>query len=133
MADVKWIKLAVDMFDNRKIRQIETLPDGDGIIVIWVKLLCLAGITNDGGLVYFTRDIPYTEQMLSNYFQRPIALVQMALRVFQQFGMIDLVDDIIMVSGWESTRALTGWRGSRPRTESVKRRSRSKRGKMRYR
>ena len=119
MADVKWIKLAVDMFDNRKIRQIETLPDGDGIIVIWVKLLCLAGITNDGGLVYFTRDIPYTEQMLANYFQRPIALVQMALRVFQQFGMIDLVDDII--------------RGSRPRTESVKEGSRSKRGKMRYR
>lgn len=106
MADVKWIKLAVDMFDNRKIRQIETLPDGDGIIVIWVKLLCLAGITNDGGLVYFTRDIPYTEQMLSNYFQRPIALVQMALRVFQQFGMIDLVDDIIMVSGWEKYQSL---------------------------
>ncbi len=106
MADVKWIKLAVDMFDNRKIRQIETLPDGDGIIVIWVKLLCLAGITNDGGLVYFTRDIPYTEQMLANYFQRPIALVQMALRVFQQFGMIDLVDDIIMVSGWEKYQNL---------------------------
>lgn len=92
MADVKWIKLAVDMFDNRKIRQIETLPDGDGIIVIWVKLLCLAGITNDGGLVYFTRDIPYTEQMLANYFQ--------------QFGMIDLVDDIIMVSGWEKYQSL---------------------------
>lgn len=106
MADVKWIKLAVDMFDNRKIRQIETLPDGDGIIVLWVKLLCLAGITNDGGLVYFTRDIPYTEQMLANYFQRPIALVQMALRVFQQFGMIDLVDDIIMVSGWEKYQSL---------------------------
>lgn len=106
MADVKWIKLAVDMFDNRKIRQIETLPDGDGIIVIWVKLLCLAGITNDGGLVYFTRDIPYTEQMLANYFQRPIALVQLALRVFQQFGMIDLVDDIIMVSGWEKYQSL---------------------------
>ncbi len=106
MADVKWIKLAVDMFDNRKIRQIETLPDGDGIIVIWVKLLCLAGVTNDGGLVYFTRDIPYTEQMLANYFQRPIALVQMALRVFQQFGMIDLVDDIIMVSGWEKYQSL---------------------------
>lgn len=106
MADVKWIKLAVDMFDNRKIRQIETLPDGDGIIVIWVKLLCLAGVTNDGGLVYFTRDIPYTEQMLANYFQRPIALVQMALRVFQQFGMIELIDDVIMVSGWEKYQSL---------------------------
>ena len=106
MADVKWIKLAVDMFDNRKIRQIETLPDGDGIIVIWVKLLCLAGVTNDGGLVYFTRDIPYTEQMLANYFQRSIALVQLALRVFQQFGMIELIDDVIMVSGWEKYQSL---------------------------
>ena len=106
MADVKWIKLATDMFDNRKIRQIETLPDGDGIIVIWVKLLCLAGVTNDGGLVYFTRDIPYTEQMLANYFQRPIALVQLALRVFQQFGMIELIDDVIMVSGWEKYQSL---------------------------
>lgn len=106
MADVKWIKLATDMFDNRKIRQIETLPDGDGIIVIWVKLLCLAGVTNDGGLIYFTRDIPYTEQMLANYFQRPIALVQLALRVFQQFGMIELIDDVIMVSGWEKYQSL---------------------------
>lgn len=106
MVDVKWIKLAVDMFDNRKIRQIETLPDGDGIIVIWVKLLCLAGITNDGGLIYFTRDIPYTEQMLAAYFQRPIALVQMALRVFQQFGMIEMVDDLLMVSGWEKYQNL---------------------------
>ena len=106
MVDVKWIKLAVDMFDNRKIRQIETLPDGDGIIVIWVKLLCLAGVTNDGGLIYFTRDIPYTEQMLAAYFQRPIALVQMALRVFQQFGMIEMVDDLLMVSGWEKYQNL---------------------------
>lgn len=27
MADVKWIKMSVDMFNNRKIRHIETLPE----------------------------------------------------------------------------------------------------------
>lgn len=63
MAEVKWIKIATEIFDNRKIKQIENLPDGDSIIVIWFKLLCLAGNINDNGMVYFTQEIPYTEQM----------------------------------------------------------------------
>ena len=50
MAEVKWIKMATNIWDNRKIVQIESLPDGDTIIVIWLKLLCLAGTTNDSGM-----------------------------------------------------------------------------------
>ena len=100
-ADVKWIKLAADIFDNRKIKQIESLPEGDAMIVIWLKLLILAGNVNDGGLVYFTKDIPYTEQLLATQFNRPLATVQLALRTFQSFGMISVVDDLIMVTNWE--------------------------------
>ena len=33
MGDVKWIRLATEVFDNRKIKQIEKMPDGDSIIV----------------------------------------------------------------------------------------------------
>lgn len=101
MAGIKWIKLATDIFDNRKIRQIEKLPDGDAIIVIWVKLLCLAGEINDSGMVYLTKEIPYTDQMLSNQFNRPISIIQLALHTFQQFGMIELIDDILHISNWE--------------------------------
>ena len=50
MTNVKWIKLATDIFDNRKIKLIERMPDGDSLIVIWLKLLCLAGTVNDSGL-----------------------------------------------------------------------------------
>ena len=57
MAEVKWIKLSSNIFDNTKIKQIEVLPDGDTIIVIWVKLLCLAGNINDNGFVYLTKEI----------------------------------------------------------------------------
>lgn len=39
MADVKWIKIATDIFDNRKIKQIEAMPKGEAIIVIWIKLI----------------------------------------------------------------------------------------------
>lgn len=101
MADVKWIKLMTDVFDNRKIKQIECMPDGDTLIVIWFKLLALAGQINDGGLVYFTKDIPYTDQLLSSQFNRPIATIQMALNLFEKFEMIEIVDSLIMVSNWE--------------------------------
>jgi len=101
LAEVKWIKLVTDVFDNRKIRQIECLPDGDGIIVIWFKLLCLAGSINDSGAIYFTKDIPYTEQMLAQQFNRPLPLIQMALSTFKSFGMVDITENFLCVSNWE--------------------------------
>lgn len=106
--DVKWIKLSSDIFDNRKIRMIEGMPDGDALVVIWLKLLVLAGNTNDGGYVYFTQDIPYTEQMLSTQFNRPLATIQLALRTFEQFGMIEIIDDMIYVSNWEKYQNADG-------------------------
>ena len=50
MAEVKWIKLNVDMFDDEKIKIIQAMPDGDSLLVVWIKLITLAGKTNDGGL-----------------------------------------------------------------------------------
>ena len=108
MSEVKWIKLSTDIFDNRKIRQIEKMPDGDAIIVIWLKLLILAGDINDNGLVYFTKEIPYTDQLLATHFDRPIAVVQFALRTFEQFNMIEIVDNLIHVSNWEKYQNVDG-------------------------
>lgn len=101
MADVKWIKIATGMFDNRKIKQIRKLPEGDAIIVIWLQIICLAGITNDSGLIYFSKDIPYTDEMLSVEFDRPINIIRIALTTFERFGMVELIDNVLMVSNWQ--------------------------------
>lgn len=116
MAEVKWIKLMVDVFSNRKIEQIEAMPDGDGIIVIWFKLLCLAGTLNDDGAVYFTQELPYTEEMLAAHFHRPLQLVRLALRIFAQFGMIEIVDDIIHISNWAKYQNVEGMQRVREQT-----------------
>lgn len=108
MAEVKWIKMATNIWDNRKIVQIESLPDGDTIIAIWLKLLCLAGTTNDSGMVYFTKEIPYTEQMLSTLFNRPLATIQFALKVFQEFEMISIIDDFLQISNWKKYQNIEG-------------------------
>ena len=108
MADVKWIKVVTDMFDNRKIKQIEQLPDGDSIIVIWVKLLCLAGNVNECGFVFFTKEIPYTEEMMATEFNRPVSTIRLALQTFERFGMIEIVNDIIKISNWENYQNVDG-------------------------
>ena len=101
MAEVQWIKIVTDIFDNRKIKQIEYMPEADSILVIWFKLLCLAGNINESGLLLITKDIPYTEEMLANEFKRPLNTVRLALATFQRFGMIEIVDDVLGVSNWE--------------------------------
>lgn len=116
MAEIKWIKIATEVFDNRKIRQIEIMPEGDSILVIWFKLLCLAGNVNDKGMIYFTNEIPYTDQMLSAQFNRPLTTVQMALNLFQRFGMIHIIDDIIHVSSWEKYQNVEGMEKIREQT-----------------
>lgn len=108
MADVKWIKIVTDIFDNKKIKIMESMPDGDSLIVIWFKILILAGDVNDNGLVYFTKDIPYTDQMLATYFNRPLPSVQLALNTFEKFGMIEIIDDVIHVSNWEKYQNVEG-------------------------
>lgn len=108
MLDVKWIKLTTDVFDNEKIKLIEKMPDGDTLVICWFKLLVLAGKTNDCGNVYFTQDIPYTEEMLAVQFGRPLPTVRLALNTFQRFRMIEVVDDIIHVSNWEKYQNVDG-------------------------
>ena len=84
------------------------MPDGDSLIVIWIKLLILAGKTNHDGTVYFTEDIPYTDQLLSVQFNRPLSTIQLALSTFERFGMIEIVNDLILVSNWEKYQSVDG-------------------------
>lgn len=108
MADIKWIKLSTALPDNRKIKQIRRLPDGDTIALMWVFLMCLAGETNDEGMVYFTPEIPFTEEMLADQFGIDINTIRLGLSTFQRFGMIEVVDNIICLSSWEKWQAVDG-------------------------
>ena len=39
--------------------------------------------------------------MLANELRRPLATVRMALTLFEKFGMIEIIDDILHLSSWE--------------------------------
>ena len=97
--DVKWIKLMTDMFDNRKIRYLRKLPDGNSIVLIWVMLLSLAGRCNAGGMIHLTRDIPYTPKMLADELDFEENTVTLALKALENLGMIS--QDPLVITNWE--------------------------------
>jgi predicted phage replisome organizer/uncharacterized phage protein (TIGR02220 family) len=101
ITDIKWIKIITSIFDDEKIKVIESLPESDSIIVIWFKLLCLAGKVNNAGLIYISSDMPYNEESLSRVMGRKIETVRLALKTFLQFKMIDIQSDIIIILNWE--------------------------------
>lgn len=106
MADVKWIKITTDVFDDEKILLIESLPEADSIIVIWFKLLCLAGKQNNSGVFLMGDKIAYTDKMLATIFRRKETTVQLALQTFEQFGMIELIDGVITIPNWGKHQSL---------------------------
>ena len=99
MADVKWIKITTDIFDDEKILLIENLPDAYAIITVWFKLLCLAGKQNNSG-VFMMGQIAYTDKMLATIFRMKESTVTMALQTFEQFGMVEIIDGVITIPNW---------------------------------
>ena len=99
MAEVKWIKIVTDVFDDEKILMIESMPEADGMIVIWFKLLCLAGKQNNSG-VFQMGQMPYTDEMFATIFRRPLNTVRLALKTFEQFGMIEIINNTVTIPNW---------------------------------
>lgn len=126
MAEVKWIKITTNIFDDEKILLIESMPDADAIIVIWFKLLVLAGRTNNCGVLTINDTMPYNDEMLATIFRRPLATVRLALQVFEQFGMIETINDTITIPKWEVHQNVEGLERIREQNRERKRRQRER-------
>ena len=108
MSDIKWIKITTGMFDDEKVKIIETLPEKDSILIIWIKLLTLAGKVNDNGYIYFSEDIPYTDEMLATILNRPLNTVRLALETFKKFHMIITDEKGIYIQNFEKHQNIEG-------------------------
>lgn len=115
MAEVKWIKITTDIFDDEKILLIESLPDSYAIITCWFKLLCLAGKMNNSGVFIMNNRVAYTDKMLATIFRMKETTVAMALETFSQFGMIEIIDGVITIPNWNKHQSLDAYQKRKER------------------
>ena len=103
MRQKKYVKISVDMFENRKLKLIENMPNRDMIEIIWMKLLVEATKLNNGGLIYLEEDIPYTMEMLSVVLGRSSEDIAIALKVLRDLKMIEMDENsVIKVLSWSN-------------------------------
>ncbi|MFL0584686.1 phage replisome organizer N-terminal domain-containing protein [Solibacillus silvestris] len=127
MAEITWIKLKTEMFDDEKIKLIERMPEGDGILVIWVKLLAYAGKVNCGGYIMIAEDIPMNIEEMAIIFNRPLEKVRYAIQVLQRYRMIEVDEnERICISNWEKHQNIDGMEKVRLQTAERNRRYRER-------
>jgi len=107
MAEIKWIKISTNVFDDEKIKLIDAMPERDAIIVIWFRLLVLAGKVNDNGFIYVNKKMSYTDEMLATLFNRPLNTIRLALSTFESFEMIE-IENCINITNWEKHQNIDG-------------------------
>lgn len=109
MAEIKWIKLSVDIFDNDKIKLIRQMPAGDTIMLIWIYMLTFAGRTNAGGKICITENVPLDINMLASISGFKVSDVTVALNLFEKFNMIDWLEDdnrCMCITNWEEYQSV---------------------------
>ena len=126
MAEMQWIKLRIDMFDDEKIKIIQSMPDGDALLVVWIRLIALAGKCNANGLVLVEDEFPYTDEMLSVIFNKPLQTVKLALMTFEKFRMIESTTKGIYITNFDKHQNIEGMDRIREQNRIRKQRERER-------
>lgn len=130
MAEINWIKLRIDMFDDEKIKIIQSMPEGDSILVIWIRLLALAGKCNAEGLVLIEDEFPYSVEMLSTIFAKPLQTVRLAITTFERFKMIETTSKGIYISNFAKHQNTDGMAAIREQNRIRKQRERERKKQL---
>lgn len=94
MSDVKkyyYMRLKESFFDDDSMKILEAMPDGYLYSNILLKLY-LRSLKYEGRLM-LSKTIPYSAEMISAIVNHPVGVVQKAIQIFQQLGLIEILDN----------------------------------------
>lgn len=86
------VKISVNMFDDTKLKIIDTKPERDLIHYIWFRMVTLAGKDDRDGELFLSSNIPFTPETLAIEFNRGTYQINLALDILIELEMIDIVN-----------------------------------------
>ena len=86
-----YLKLVDNFYERDEMIILESMPDGYMYSNILLKLY-LRSLKNNGKLLFNDR-IPYNATMLANVTRFPVAVVEKAIAIFKELGLIEVLDN----------------------------------------
>ena len=123
MADIKWVRIATDIFDSPKIKYIKAQPKGETMILLWFWLIARAGKCNAQGRVWISEGVTYSSDMIAAEIGAKTPTVVQGLALMEKLGMIErTAGGGIELINWEEHQNIVGMERIREQTrERVKR------------
>ena len=106
MADVKWIKLNVGMFDGNSFKKIKKAKIGgesyrDKLTAVWFELLDFAGKCNAGGQLIESPEIPFLSiDDIAVLIDREPEELNLCMQFYITNRMVTIIDDIYTLTNW---------------------------------
>ena len=105
MYGVQWLKLAKDIFYNRKIRLILSMNEGDTYFRIWIQLLTLAVECGDGGRLIIGKN-PITIKEFSKIMGKSSKKISKILEKFLELEMLIKDGEVFVIKNWNKYQSL---------------------------
>ena len=86
-----WLKLQVGFFQELIIKQLRTLPEGDSIVLLYLKLLLKA--INTEGIIYFQNILSSLDEEIALDTGEKSALVKLTISALCQYHAAVFLDD----------------------------------------
>ena len=114
MADVKWIKMMVGMFDGMSFKKIKRAKIGgesfrDKLTAVWFELMDLAGRCNHNGAFISSGGIPFTNmEDIATQIDRDEEELKLCMGFYIREGMVTIENDVYSLSNWGEYQNLDG-------------------------
>ena len=105
MYDIQWFKLEKNIFNNRKIQLLDSIPEGDTYIRVWIQLLALAVECNDGGRLIIGNN-PISIKEFSKIMGKSSKKMSKILEKFLELEMVKKEGEILVIKNWNKYQSL---------------------------
>ncbi|BDF59176.1 hypothetical protein CE91St36_19930 [Christensenellaceae bacterium] len=86
-----WLKLKEDFFDEKSVRYLRKLPQGDSIVIVYLKMLLKS--LRDEGMIKYEKILPTATEELALYLDEPEAVVALSITAFLKMGLVEQWDN----------------------------------------
>lgn len=86
-----WLKLKEDFFDEKQIKYLRKLPDGDKLVIVYLKMQLKSLRTE--GFIKYDKILPSNEEELAMILDEDINIVKLTIGALIQTKVIEQLDD----------------------------------------